>query len=579
MSSRSFYIFLLLIMLFSFGTGLIMVNHHVTTIVTDEGGDLSKALRLLDGELPPAGTIYHRSAIAFHNLAAVGVYSGLKFLAGDFRNTADIQEAYFSNRHEFVIATRILMIFWFSLAVGFVGLAGRVINLITGLFAAVLLSLNTFVVINMPYSMPDSLVVLPTAIVMWLATRIYRYGYKRDYFFWGIAFGAVMVSKLSASPIGFVLLIVHGVALHKTTQGHWRLWVRKFLGSWGLWLAGIGAIVGNIIFNPLILIQPTAFFNELALSNSNYGSAVPFDIYLMNLANATDRWLSLIAHFQIIALLCGIILLIIHWRKVVYWVFIIPCLTLGIFLINLMTSPFSQIYYWTPFGVTMALVGGMGLAYLWEQAKQGSWKRLAYPIILLVFVAEGIFLAQTVRLVLQTSTQDLALKYIEETIPIDTKILSGDEILYGIPLQRNEVSIRKASELRGNMLNQWTWYLNQPVNTRRTPSYELYGPELQSRFETIEELLQIVEEEQIEYYITIEWCSGFAYNADSESSLDFPPNTPEITENWELVAHFSPFETDNCVGSLAPRTGLSVPPDLQTQLRPGAIIHIYRITR
>jgi hypothetical protein len=100
---------------------------------------------------------------------------------------------------------------------------------------------------------------------------------------------------------------------------------------------------------------------------------------------------------------------------------------------------------------------------------------------------------------------------------------------------------------------------------------------MQSMIDTYNDLHHLIDTEQIDYVVDTEFCQGFTKSPDSNSALDFPPVNGALRQEWELVASFTPFPTDDCLAPIDDRTGLTTPAFLDEQQHPGPIIRIYRI--
>jgi hypothetical protein len=600
MTNRRFFQIVLLIMLFASLTRLLMINHHDTLVVEDEGGDLSYAVRLIEGNPPNLRTLYHRTFIIYHDAFAVGIYAGFKFLTGQVQSVSDLQNDYFANRQEFVIATRLWIGFLTVCAVGLVAFIGRYFSPQIGIFSALVLALHTFVTYNSVYALPDALIIFAVALNLWLVMRVYHYRRTRDYVLWGLFFVWVMITKLIAAPIAIALVIAHTAIAYETAYNSsiqkdeqkdeqkygqqsaqpWRVFLRVWIFNKNVWITTVMLIVGHVLFNPFLVAYPTEMMTDLGKISGMFGrqgSAPTLELYVRGWTEAFAQLITLIWRWWLPMTLIGVGMAWTYRRSVPYWMLLSVWLLQGLYLLHNMTNSYSQVYYWTSWVISLSLVTGIGLASVWQWAQMGGWWRVGYVAIAGVLLAEGAMLASYIQLVRQPTTQDLARAFIHANIPADAKMIAGDGLTYTVPLQRNITSIDRATAMRGNPLNVWAWYQNLSPQDRPAPAYDIYGPEVQSQLETLDELQTLIQSENITYYITMEYCRGFTYSPDSESALDFPPNSPLAVAGYVQMAVFSPFTTNTCENEIATRTGLSYPPTVFAQHRAGPIITIYQI--
>ena len=137
MNQRLFWTILILISLLSLGFRVYGIRHGLPDIQTgDENSDLSTALRLTEKQIPPREVRYHRSLIAYVNVASVGGLFGYSTLTGKVDSLSSFRDLYFSDRALFTFATRFTLAILTTLAITMTGLVGRYINPLVGLMAA-----------------------------------------------------------------------------------------------------------------------------------------------------------------------------------------------------------------------------------------------------------------------------------------------------------------------------------------------------------------------------------------------------------------------------------------------------------
>ncbi|MCA0456711.1 MAG: glycosyltransferase family 39 protein [Chloroflexi bacterium] len=580
MSSRLFWSLLLVISLFSLVVRLYGINHGLPQIQTsDENSDLSTALRLTEGQMPPREVRYHRSFIAYVNMASVGGLYGYSSLTGKVDSLADFRDLYFSDRALFTQATRITLAILTTLAITLTGLIGRYINPLVGLFAAAVLATNGFFTISSLYALPDSLIAFSIALCLWMSMRLYTYKRQRDYVAAGLSLAVVMLSKFSGSTIAISIIIAHGAIAWVGANKDWRQFARRFVLSRGvLWLV-VGVVVGNIALNPIAFIHIDDLIYEITRLNS-YAYAGPLTI--------VDRLQIIVGHIRgiypliwditVIPSLLGLIAAWQYRKRVDYWIIVGAFLFLMVTIANVSTR-FYQFYYWIPWIGTMALVAGIGMDALIGWLRQIRLQRVASVAILMLILMELMILADNVYQQTAADTRQQALQYMSENWEAGTKIVAGDTVAYAVPLQRDETSIERAYALGKLPLQSWDWWLNQLPEVRPQPAYDVYGPEMQARVKTFEDLEGLIADEQITYVIEDDYCSGTTKRPDSESDLEFPAINDALKAKWELVMTFSPFEGHDCLGIIDARTGLALqnPSALGRQVRPGPVIRIYRV--
>lgn len=581
MSPRLFWALLIAISLLSFSVRLYGINHGLPNIQTsDENSDLSTALRLTEGQMPPREVRYHRSFIAYVNMASIGGLYGYSTLTGRVDSLASFRDLYFSDRALFTQATRVTLAILTTLAITIVGLIGRYIKPLVGLFAATILATNGFFTISSLYALPDSLIAFSIAFCLWMSMRLYHYKRQRDYFAAGLSLAVVMLSKFSGITIAISIIVAHAAVVWEASNKDWRAFARRFVLSRGvLWLV-VGVVIGNILLNPIAFIHLDDLIYEITRLNS-YAYAGPLTIFdrLQIISGHIVGIYPLIWDLTVVPSLLGLIAAWQYRRSVNYWIIVGAFLFLMVTIANVSTR-FYQFYYWIPWIGTMALVSGIGMDALIGWLRQIRLQRVAYVAIVMLILVELMITADNLYQQTAVDTRQQALRYIQENWEAGTKAVTGDTVSYAVPLQRDETSIERAYALGKLPLQSWDWWLNQPPEARPQPAYDVYGPEMQASVKSFEALEKLIADEQITYVIEDDYCSGTTKRPDSESDLEFPALNDAMKAKWELVMTFSPFEGDGCLGIIDARTGLALqnPAALGRQVRPGPVIRIYQVT-
>ena len=569
---------------FAFIIRMVSIDHNLPyQIISDEGSDLTTSVRLLNGELPARHVRYHRSLIAYSNLIPIAGVFTVNFIDGDVRSIADFENLYFENRAEFIFATRLWMSLLASLAIYTTGLSASYINRKVGLLAALILCLNGFFFHTSLFALPDALAACMTSFAIWTMMRVWKYRRTRDYIVMSLALALVMLSKLQSAPIGIAFLIAHGYISYDIVNGDWKRLPLQYFKDKNFWIAAITGIIGNILFNPFAFIYWDDFIFEInRLETMFYSDVNPPLSYQINLsiAEMTNvvlviwRWIS-------VFLLLAFVPIWKNRQKAPYVMITAMMLLLPYTVLSSRLSPSSHFYYWNPVVIIMALMGGIGANYVLEflqsLSKQHS-KLIATSFVITMIVLEGSFLLRLFIVMNQETTQELAREWIVENLPADTAILTGESIVISVPLQRNEVSIYTAIEIEGAMLPQWNWYLQQSPESRPSPAYNLYGAEYVELVDSYDDLVQLVNDDNIEYAIFTDYaCYDGDDDASNNSARAFPPRSDAIVENWELVFTASSYASGDCVAAIHPRTKLSFSRAIYQQVRMGPYIEIYRI--
>lgn len=576
---RLYWVLLCSIMLIAFVLRLITIDHGLPGLqVGDENSDLSTALRLTEGELPERHVRYHRSLIAYVDGAAIAGLFGSEILAGDVRSVAEFRNLYFSDYDRFAWFTRLMMAALTTLAVLFVGLAGRTIHPRIGLLAALVLAVNGFFLINSVFALPDGLVTFSAGFFIWMVMRVWKSRRERDYFGAGFGLALVMLSKFSALYIAAGLVIAHvGIVWDEAGSfWRWRFLKRLVLHPGVLW-ASLGLVVGNLLLNPLGFIYPNDLRYEInrlfGYAYSPYESSLAGQLKIIwaqikDMTFHAWRWM-------VPASLLGLAAARRWKHSVPYWIVVASFLVLLI-MIGRVISVNYKVFFWTSWLIPMALLSGIGIDWLIGLSNRRLWRAFLVGVVTILFVLEGLFTFNIVDIFEHTDTRLQAKQYIEKQIPPGTPILIGSPLAYSVPLLRDETSITRAMQLGAAKLESWQWWLDQSPDQRPSPAYDLHGPEFRKTTVGYEALQEMIADNAIQYVIDTEYCWGPKKPA-SQATIDFPVISDEQRSQWELVRVFSPFGSDECLGRIDDRTGLTHARLLTRQQRTGPIVRIYRV--
>ena len=581
-SNRRFFALLTLIALFGLGARLSGIGHHLPSIVVeDEGSDLSVAVRLLQGEIPLSHVRYHRSLIAYHNLIGIGAVGGFAFVSGQARNAQEFQQFYFAQREVFTLATRVTMAILTTLAIVVIGLAGRMLSPYVGISSALLLSLNGYVTLNSMYAMPDALVLLPTALVIYGSLYMLKRPTARAYFATGLAIALVMLAKLNGILVASCVLLAHFVVSFQAAPT-WQGRLRRAVLHPHPYLLLVGVGVGNVLFNPLPFFYPEDLAFELRRlydlffgSDTTGNASRALEVY----RGALWEWGRVVMGASLVTFLVGLGTMLYRRDRLAYLLLFVTAIAMFWLILASQLGASAKTYYWMPFVVVASLIGGIGVASLWQAGKFRVLSLTAVVLMLVLALGETVSLLRVVR---QPDTHQLARNFIEANIPPNSKIMAPPNLIYGVPLQRNADSIKRALAWGHPPLAQWQWWLALSESERPHLVYDLYGYETFSQIDTWDDWEKMILDEGISYYITMDYCQNFRSQPDSTSALDFPPVDGALFAEWELMATFSPFGSttapdETCYSALETRTGLVRADGMAYQQRAGAIFKIYAI--
>jgi|GEM_PF-3738524 len=589
MSNRQFWIALSIILASSLIIRLVSADHGLPHISSgDEASDLSNAVRLTQGELIKERDAVVRSLIAFTDLAAVGGLFGYTFITGEVSSVSEFQDLYFSDRWMFTLATRWMIAILSVIGMGVVALCGRYIKNEVGIFAALVLATNNFFLLNTIYALPDGLVILPTALALWLILRVWKHQRTLDYILIGLGFGLVFYAKVQALAVGAGFLIAHWVVVRNNEDLSITQTLIRYLTDRRGWMAFGAFIVGVLLFNPLWVFEPRSMTWGVPrlIAYAFEGNAAPGDRWGIITSNLIGQIGEVWQTFLIPSLIgIGVIGIKSYRKNQPYWI-VFAAFTAMFLLTANVTSFFYKHFFWMPWMIPMAILSGVGLVWLWDFGKRGGLHRIAYIVILLVFAFPTYYFVDLVITYSHPDTRQEALAFAQENWESGTAVMSGDTLIYSVPFLRTEESILRAQDLLQRSILSWEWWLEKPDELQSSPAFNIFGPEMQIVYETYQDVEETLTEENVEYYVVADLCQGFWMEPQSNIVLDFPPTQDGFIDGWEQVAVFSPFDVDDCLPSetepfgivgIDDRTGLVPIQHRHRQIQPGPIIRIYRV--
>jgi hypothetical protein len=378
------------------------------------------------------------------------------------------------------------------------------------------------------------------------------------------------------------MIVAHVAVAWDAANHDNRLFLRKLILNRLLIGFALGVVVGNVLFNPLPFLYPADLVWEInrlggyAMGSGPVSLETRLQVMLARITDITRlgwRWL---LPASIVGLLAA------GWvrRSTPYWIIVSSFAVLLLTIANVITKEY-KVFYWTPWIIPMVLLSGIGLDAVRQFLTARKLPALAYGLILVVFILEAVYLFHVTGVMASPNTRHLALDYIQSQWSSGTRVLSGEPLAYSVPIPRNAQSIERARELNAPDLKMWDWWLSLPEDQRPSPTYDFYGPEMQAVIQSFDDVTRLIQANDIPYVIEAEYCTGGQNRPESDSAEEFPAISPDMRESWSLIAVFSPFDADACVGQIENRTGLALDDSaaFDQQVRPGPLIRIYRTTK
>jgi hypothetical protein len=588
-SITRFWVIVGLIALLAFGLRLSQIGHGLPDVqISDENSDLSTTARLLTGELPQPSVRYSRTIISNLELIGfAGIYVQHFFATGDpsFNSFRDL---YLSERGRFTYVSRLLVVLVSVMALCFLADAlRRAASLHAGILGALLTSVFYFWDLHSIYATPDSLVASAVVFFTWSAIYVLQHGTRRAYMLAGLALAFVMLTKLSALPIGVVLLLAH--AYRAWNAGRAKGFVRRLVVSDRLFLAAAATAFGNIALNPVAFFRLNDLVYEITslvgygFSGNNAASGAQVSSLLDRLGMIVQKTDTLVNYYVGLpltaCLIVGIALVFVQHRQTQSLILVAGLMLWLAIASQVMYWFYSKPYYWMPAVPPIIMLCSIGLAWLLSFVrKRGPLPFAAACVLVAALIVNEASLTLNVASIMgREYTFAQAQQYIYRNWPRSSSILMGPNISWSVPLQRDEESILRARKLGAPGLQTWAWWLSQPSEARRF-EYNIYGPEMESAIQTYADVRKLILDERIQYVIDVDQCGGEDKRPDATSPLEFPPLNDEIRRGLRLVEVFSPFqEGQYCSSPIYERTTIKGRPDVAHFYRPGAIVRLYEV--
>jgi hypothetical protein len=583
---RQFWVVVILIALVMFGIRNYQIYHGLPAVqMGDENSDLSTTARLLTGELPKAIDRYTRTVVS--NLEAIGFVALYINNAIKTGNTSvnSFREQFFVNRSDFIWISRFIIVLVSMLAIiALADLVRRLTNPLGGIIAALLMCFWYFWDLHSIYAMPDTLIASAIALYCWSVIYLLQSGSQRAYILTGITLAFVWLTKLSAAPVSVAVVLAHAFLIWN--EGGKTGFVRRFLFSRHLMLFVAAFIIGNVALNPWPFLRPGDLLYEIEYRfNYGYGSPDRSPGFLGTIGGIISRSESVVANYiglpMTVLMVLGILYAFVRPKQGR-----IALLTGGVVIwlaIAVIKDHFYKPSFWLPVLPFVVVFASIGAVSVVEAARK--WKRAGIVIALLIItgiiVGEGMITAKVAMIMRRDYTFTQAQHYIEQNWAKNARVLMGSNISYSVPIARNEASIDRARQLGVQELETWSWWLKQPPAARKY-EYDIYGPELTRKINTFEDVIRLIRDEKIQYVVEVDYCAGGVPaepDAESNSSLGFPPLNQEVKQNLRLVASYTPFAdgSTDCVVEIYDRVTILRRNELNLFYRPGPIIRLYQV--
>lgn len=577
MRHRHFWIILSIIVISTFGFRLSQLVHGLPDVqIGDENSDLSIALRILKGQLPPAETRYHRTIISNLELVCIGALYIRQVLTTRDTSFAHFQDLYFSDRGQFVIAVRLLVLIIFAIAqIALADLMRKAIFPLAGLLAALLSGVYYLWNLHILYAMPDSLSASAIVFFLWATIQVLQKGNRLSYGLAGITLAFVMLTKLFNAPVIIAFFIAHG--FRTFNEGGYQRFLQRLFRVDRLLLFGSGLLFGNLLLNPLAFIQPQNLAVEWNFMFSYINRESTYGLNFLLLINNTINHFALVI-YQYLGLGLGIsivvgILAILRTRKQAWTLLLVATLVIWL---SIGIQAFKP-SYWIGAIPLVIIIASIGMSSFIVWAGKHSLAVAAIILVGLVIINETRITVNSALIMRREYTFIQAQQYIYQNWPKDTSILMGPNITYSIPVQRNEESIQRARKLGATDLQVWAWWLRQPANARNY-EYNIYSSEYQAIIDTYTDVQKLIADEKIQYVIAVDNCEGTDARPWAEADQEFPPLNDEIRKSLRLVKVFSPYVGDAyCPAPIYDRTTILNRNEIEFFQRPGPIIRLYAV--
>ena len=405
------------------------------------------------------------------------------------------------------------------------------------------------------------------------AVLIIRSGNRWAYVLAGAATAIALLARLQAVAAVIVpIVLAHGVVWWRQ-PGH----PLRFLLTQWLWAAA-GFVVASIIINPFIILKPARvaddinfIFEQRYTAANDAALAGPTFAPLDSVRANWELPLRFLRPYLGLALIPALFMAV--KKRDVF--LSLTGITLVIFVVSLLPAVGPRVTFWLPAVIPLSVCAGAGAYNLLREAAPARWLGAGVVgVVLLLSLGDSL----KIDLVLaRTNTQMLAYDTITATLPPGARILQGNELIYSVPLARNNESL--------NQLRDYTaaeeavapvddYFLNHPDRIRQ-PAYTIFGPEYRAEITSDASMRAFLAEYHVDYIIEADYCGGTPAYADANSQ-SFPVITESVRADLVLVYAVSPFGAIECQQVIESRTHMEMM-RLNDWQRTGPLIRVYRV--
>lgn len=537
----------------------------------DETGDITQSLQFVRGDTP--NYAYHRVAWPLFQLPLHGGHFVWRYLTTPNFSISDFEALYYTQRHTFLLSTRIYLaiITALSCVVGFFALR-RFAPVSVALVGGLLLAIYPPYVYLSHIALPDAFATAGVVFCFFGISYMINGRHRWAYVLAGGAAALVMLTRLQAITLVVLpVAMAHLVVWWQMPQRSWR-----FLLTYWLW-ALLGFMVAHVVFNPFIVLNPNAVLADLSfIFNERYTGANHIDISAFDPLRNVGLNFDLPIVFLRPYLLSVFALATLHGLIKKQWTIVVMALGGWLFIASLLPTTTPRITFWLQASVPIALTVGWSLGELLRVTRHRQMRLTFSATVVATSIVFGWALVDSVlinRALANTDTQSLAHEYITQTIPADARIMLGDTFIYTVPLQRNLDSMNRLDAM-GRATASHEFFLGNP-HLLDDVVYDIYGAEHVREIQSDEAMLNFMRENAIAYVVGVEYCQGEISYAWT-SALTFPKITSATQEYLALMAVFSPFEDDTCRQPIENRTHMEFM-RLMDWERVGPILRVYEV--
>jgi 4-amino-4-deoxy-L-arabinose transferase-like glycosyltransferase len=320
-----------------------------------------------------------------------------------------------------ILVARYLQVFLALLTVLLVYECGRLLyDRKTGLVAAMVLALAPAHIVATQTVRPDAISALLVLLIAFLAAKLLKSepsGHRKFLMYSGIAIGAAAAFRLPLIGFGLMPVFAYVIVRQRANGNQFQ----RLVFNWGtLWFA-VTIVLAYIVLSPHTLMYPEAFVSDIKLT-MEYETGVFPDaldrgpVFIQYAWRLLSQALGYPVYFLALG---GVIYALVRRRdedKVVL-------VGIGLYFIMLSSITWTVVRYLLPILPLLALLSGVAVIRIFEQAHHVYARRIIYCIagFLLAWVL-AVDLA-LLHVVASKNTRDLSSEWITQHIPRDKSIV------------------------------------------------------------------------------------------------------------------------------------------------------------